>query len=357
MPSPDKGEGVRVGERELKCEVDYFLEVSGEPKSPPPPFTTSPLSPPSEGGDRGEVKGGRKGGFYGRVYQRLPYTVIARDTFTSLSVNSVPKQSQTCPERSEGTEFLPFASLRAKGSLTRNDNKKLLYETGDPFEFISFIEWSMIDTALERMEGYYQIHGGAVVKGDRGLILPAAPGSGKTTLTVGLTMNGFQCFSDDIVLIDMQSLKLNPFPRNIFITEEKKAVFDRYGINLSLRKSEWMEYGGWDFIPPHPPPLPQGERGFNVDFIIFPKYNPAQKTELKRISKGKAIFEIIKESFNIHKFRDRGVDIVHRLVENAECFQLTVNDLNEAIEIISDLFPPQRHKKLATEARRHREKQ
>ena len=314
MPSPDKGEGVRVGERELKCEVDYFLEVSGEPKSPPPPFTTSP-PPPSEGGDRGEVKGGREGGFYGRVYQRLPYTVIARDTFTSLSVNSVPKQSQI--------EIPRF---------TRNDNKKLLYETREPFEFISFIEWAMIDTALEKMEGYYQIHGGAVVKNNIGLILPAAPGSGKTTLTVALAMNSFQCLSDDVVLIDADSLKLNPFSRNIFITEEKKGVFDGYGINLPLRKSEWMEYGGWDFIF-HPEAIQT-----TVDFIIFPKYNPAQKTELKRISKGKAIFEILKESFNIHKFRDRGVDIVHRLVGNAECFQLTVNDLNEAVKIISDLF-------------------
>lgn len=213
----------------------------------------------------------------------------------------------------------------------------MLYETGDPFEFISFIEWIIIDTALEKMEGYYQIHGGAVVKNDRGLILPAAPGSGKTTLSVALTMNGFKCLSDDVVLIDADSLKLNPFSRNIFITEEKKAVFDRYGIGLPLRKSEWMEYGGWDFIF-HPEAIQT-----TVDFIIFPKYNPAQKTELRRISKGKAIFEIIKESFNIHKFRDRGVDIVHRLVKNAECFQLTVNDMNEAVEIISDLFPPQRH--------------
>ena len=277
-------------------DIKYSLEVSGEP----------PI----------------EGKFYGRVYQILPYTFIARDTFTSLSVNSVLKQSQN--------EIPRF---------TRNDkNKKLLYESGDPFEFISFIEWIIIDTALEKMEGFYQIHGGAVVKNNMGLILPAAPGSGKTTLTVALTMNGFKCLSDDIVLIDADSLKLNPFSRNIFITEEKKDVFDRYGIGLPLRKSEWMEYGGWDFIPPHPVPLPQGEREFNVDFIIFPNYNPAQKTELKRISKGKAIFEIIKESFNIHKFRDRGVDIVHRLVENAECYQLTVNNLNEAVDIISDLF-------------------
>jgi hypothetical protein len=186
------------------------------------------------------------------------------------------------------------------------------------------------------MEGYYQIHGGAAVKNNRGIILPAAPGSGKTTLTVGLAMNGFQCLSDDIVLIDADSLKLNPFSRNVFITEEKKAVFDRYGYNLPLRKSDWADMGGWDFIF-----SPPAMREFNVDFIIFPKYNPSQKTELNRISKGKAIFEIVKESFNIHKFRDRGIDIVHRLVENAECYQLTVNGLNEAVHLIAQIFEKQ----------------
>lgn len=192
------------------------------------------------------------------------------------------------------------------------------------------------------MEGYYQIHGGAVVKNNIGLILPAEPGSGKTTLTVGLTINGFQCLSDDIVLIDADSLRLNPFPRNIFITEEKITVFDKYGYSLPLRKSDWADMGGWDFIPPHPVILPQGERGFNVDFIVFPKYNPAFKTELKEISKGKAMFKIIRESFNFHKLGERGIDIAYNLIENAECFKLTVNDLNEAVEIISNLFSPQR---------------
>ncbi len=276
-------------------DIEYILEVSGNPHL--------------------------EGEFYGRVYQKSPS----------------PTLTPTLSRRE-----------RERGARGEGQSEGLLYETRNPFEFASFIEWSIIDTALERMEGYYQIHGGAVVKNNMGLILPAAPGSGKTTLTVALAMNGFKCLSDDVVLIDADSLRLNPFSRNIFITEEKKGVFDGYDINLLLRKSEWMEYGGWDFIPPHPPspqPSPrgrggegQGERVAVVDFIIFPKYNPAQKTELKRISKGKAIFEIVRESFNFHKFRDRGVDIVHRLVENAECFQLTVNDLNEAVEIISDLF-------------------
>jgi len=211
---------------------------------------------------------------------------------------------------------------------------KLLYETKDPFEFISYIEWAIIDTALEKMEGFYQIHGGAVVKNNSGLILPAAHGSGKTTLTVGLAMNGFQCFSDDIALIEIPSLKLNPFPRNIFITGEKKAVFDKYGYKLPLRKSEWMDYGGWDFI------FNAHGGCFPVDFIVFPEYNPALKTELKEISSGKAMFKIIRESFNFHKFREKGIDIAYNLIERAECFKLTVNDLNEAVEIISDLFSP-----------------
>jgi hypothetical protein len=277
------------------ADVEYFLETSGDPKSPPPPFLP-PLSPHLEGGEKGEVKWGVEGGFYGRVYQSPPM--------------------------------------------------KLIYETGAPFEFISYIEWAIIDTVLDKMDGFYQIHGGAVVKDGRGLILPAAPGSGKTTLTVGLAMNGFQCLSDDIALIAMQSLKLNPFPRNIFITEEKKAVFDRYGYNLPLRKSEWMDMGGWDFIPPHITSYEEilrrglcaGEREFNVDFIIFPEYNPALKTELKEISSGKAMFKTIRESFNFHKLGERGLDIAYNLIESAECFKLTVNDLNEAVGIILKLF-------------------
>jgi hypothetical protein len=270
----------------MVADFKYFLDVSEDTQSPPPPF----------------FKGGIEGGFYGRVYQKFPPL-----PFTKRGDNN------------------PLNPPLLRG------NKKLVYETRDPFEFISFVEWSIIDTALEKMEGFYQVHGGAVVKDNRGIILPAAPGSGKTMLTVGLSMNGFQCLSDDIVLIESQSLKINPFPRNIFITEEKKAIFEKYGYHLPLRKSEWKDMGGLDFIFNFKPE-------FNpVDFIIFPQYNPAAKTELKGFSKGAAIFEIIRESFNFHKFRERGIDLIQRLVERAECFQLTVNNLNEAVNIVSKL--------------------
>ncbi|MBI3600394.1 MAG: hypothetical protein HY097_07100, partial [Nitrospinae bacterium] len=118
---------------------------------------------------------------------------------------------------------------------------------------------------------------------------------------------------------------------------EKKDVFERYGYNLPLRESEWTDMGGWDFLVPT---LLRGNVLSPVDFIIFPEYNPALKTELKEISSGKAMFKIIRESFNFHKLGERGVDIAYNLVESAECFKLIVNDLNEAVAIISDLFSP-----------------
>ncbi|MBI4377721.1 MAG: hypothetical protein HY578_01345, partial [Nitrospinae bacterium] len=204
----------------------YFLDVSEDTQSSPPPF----------------FKGGLEGGFYGRVYQKSPpLPFIKRGDNNPLN--------PTFPDKL-ALESSDQGSIQ--GQALRG-NKKLIYETRDPFEFISFVEWSIIDNALEKMEGFYQVHGGAVVKDNRGIILPAAPGSGKTMLTVGLSMNGFQCLSDDIVLIESQSLKINPFPRNIFITEEKKAIFEKYGYLLPLRKSEWKDMGGWDFIFNHPP--------------------------------------------------------------------------------------------------------
>ncbi|MEK6590280.1 MAG: hypothetical protein AABZ11_06330 [Nitrospinota bacterium] len=284
----------------MVADFKYFLDVSEDTQSPPPPF----------------FKGGIEGGFYGRVYQKSPLL-----PFTKRGDNNPLNP--------------PFPDKNIQGQVLRG-NKKLIYKTRDPFEFISFVEWSIIDTALEKMEGFYQVHGGAVVKDNRGIILPAAPGSGKTMLTVGLSMNGFQCLSDDIVLIETQSLKINPFPRNIFITEEKKDIFEKYGYHLPLRKSEWKDMGGWDFIFNFKPEFSP------VDFIIFPQYNPAAKTELKGFSKGAAIFEIIRESFNFHKFRDRGIDLIQSLVERAECFQLTVNNLNEAIDTISRLLKEQK---------------
>lgn len=73
------------------------------------------------------------------------------------------------------------------------------------------------DGVHHRNEYLFQIHAGVVSNGQKCLLLPAAPGSGKTTLTAALTAAGFQYFSDEVALLEEPDLEVRSVPISLSV--------------------------------------------------------------------------------------------------------------------------------------------
>jgi hypothetical protein len=72
-------------------------------------------------------------------------------------------------------------------------------------------------TAVQRYPYLLEIHAGVVSNREKCLLFPAAPGSGKTTLTAGLAAAGFQYFSDEVALLEEPELEVWPVPISLSI--------------------------------------------------------------------------------------------------------------------------------------------
>jgi hypothetical protein len=68
------------------------------------------------------------------------------------------------------------------------------------------------------------IHAGALTREGKTLLLLADSGSGKTTLTLGLMERGWQPLADDLALIDLQTLRVRPFPRCFHVDDNTTAL-------------------------------------------------------------------------------------------------------------------------------------
>lgn len=75
------------------------------------------------------------------------------------------------------------------------------------------LEWRLVDAALTATTQCVVIHGAALTRGAATLLLVAPSGSGKTTLTLGLMARGWRPFGDDVALVDVNTLHIQPFPR------------------------------------------------------------------------------------------------------------------------------------------------
>ncbi len=77
------------------------------------------------------------------------------------------------------------------------------------------IDW-LDRTLVQRLTGLHAIHAGAVLIGDKALVLPGASHSGKSSLVAELLRRGAVCLSDEYALIDAEGL-VHAYPRALLL--------------------------------------------------------------------------------------------------------------------------------------------
>lgn len=79
------------------------------------------------------------------------------------------------------------------------------------------IDW-LDRTLVQRLTGLHAIHAGAVLIGDKALVLPGSSHSGKSSLVAELLRRGAVCLSDEYALIDAQGL-VHAYPRTLLLRD------------------------------------------------------------------------------------------------------------------------------------------
>jgi len=212
-------------------------------------------------------------------------------------------------------------------------NKK--YQTKNKSELFSSLEWMITCNALSHLQEFFQLHAGAVVKDGKIILLPANHGHGKTTLTLSLNRNYYRCLADDIVLIEPETTRIIPFPRSFLIKDKSiKKLAESHLIdkkNGYYCKSE-------DILYYNPFSTNKSSmRNTKPYAIIELKHNRRFKNELRPVGKSQMCIKLLRQSFNIHDYKQNGVTILTRLVRKSKCYSLKTNNVTDAVRLVSQI--------------------
>lgn len=168
-------------------------------------------------------------------------------------------------------------------------------------------------------------------------MLPASPQSGKTTLCAGLVARGWRFLSDEFALVDPQALTVQPYPKALCVKAGSFETIKQLGWNLDARsrykkgKKGRVAYVSLSETPERiAEPQP-------VRWIIFPRYEPGQPPRLAPITRGEAVFDLRRLSFNFDRFGNDGLNILARLTSGAQVFRLAAGPLEETCQLIDAL--------------------
>ncbi len=214
-------------------------------------------------------------------------------------------------------------------------NGEPLFVTRRPDEIMPHVEWAINSLVARFLPGYLSIHASCVARDGRGVIFPAEPGRGKSTLAAGLLAAGWSYLSDEFALLDLRTGLLVPYPKALCIKAGSFAALEALGLPLRGTPVHHKRYKGRvAMVDPFAirrdvvaGPCPAGA-------VIFPRYVEGAAPRLERISRARAVFELTRVSFNFPKYRARGFELLADAVAEAECFELTAGELPATVRLL-----------------------
>lgn len=203
---------------------------------------------------------------------------------------------------------------------------------------LPLFEWGLNWCVGQRCHQYLMLHSAVVERNGVAILLPAMPGSGKSTLCAALVHRGWRLLSDEFGLFDFKGRRLVPFPRPIALKNESIEVIRRFAPEAVLGPSfPKTRKGTVAHLRPPPTSVRRMHEAVPPAWVIFPKFSAGARLLLRAVPKSQAFLRLAHNSFNYDITGPDGFRAVGEIVRASECYDLAYGDLDEAVSQIDAL--------------------
>jgi hypothetical protein len=216
------------------------------------------------------------------------------------------------------------------------EDEKLVVESDSVETIIEETEWAITLKILESMSNYIQIHASGIVVDEKALLVPGPPGSGKSILTYKLLLEGFSCFSDEIIFIEPKTLLIHPFPRSLHIEHQMVEQFPQ--LLSDGRSKQYLDASGKLRFNPSSLKKEWVAKPSHAKWIIFPDYDQKHDNELIPIGHTEATSLLIGQAINLKNYGSKGVDVLLALVKSCNTYLFKAGNIQPETKLSELLY-------------------
>lgn len=200
-------------------------------------------------------------------------------------------------------------------------------------------EWGLNWCVATSAHQYLMVHAAVIEKAGKALIMPAPPGSGKSTLCAALVSKGWRLLSDEMALIDRTTGLIVPAPRPISLKNESIEVIKAFAPDFVFGpESDETHKGRVSHIKPPDSALEQGCNAVEAAVVLFPKYEPASATRIAPRDRALTAIELAKNAFNFNALGQEGFELLTKTIAACACYSLVYSDLDDVIARLEALL-------------------
>jgi HprK-related kinase A len=249
------------------------------------------------------------------------------------------------PVESEGS-FADFHIRIVQPGLRRWFRPQVLFQSDEdePFaplpadQAFPMLEWGLNWCVSSHCHQFLMIHSAVVEMHGRALIMPAPPGSGKSTLCAGLICRGWRLLSDELTLIDPATGAIVPVPRPVSLKNASIDIVRAFapGAVLGPAVQDTLKGTVAHMSPPTESVRHAAETAMPA-WIVLPRYTAGAPATLTPLSKARAFLHLADNSFNYHVHGKNGFDAIGKVIDACECYEFSYADLADAERVFAQL--------------------
>lgn len=200
------------------------------------------------------------------------------------------------------------------------------------------LEWGMNWCISTHVNQFLLIHAAVIERDGRAMILPAPPGSGKSTLCAGLIHRGWRLMSDEVTMIPFDGSGIHALGRPVSLKNasidvigrfEPSAVFNVPTPNTAKGTVTHMK------VPTGQ--LEQLGRTAQPAWVVFPKWQAGSPALLTPKPKSDTLVDLARNSFNYGVLGRLGFETMSDVVTQCECHDFVYSQLDDAVVVFDRL--------------------
>ncbi|MBP6899616.1 MAG: HprK-related kinase A [Burkholderiaceae bacterium] len=216
---------------------------------------------------------------------------------------------------------------------------RFLFDGQSPFEPLPqsqafpLLEWGMNWCISSHAHWFLIVHAAVLERNGGALLLPAPPGSGKSTLCAALMHSGWRLLSDELALVSVRDGRIWPLCRPVSLKnasiEVMRAFVPSAVFSPEVRETSKGRVAHLRVPSDH---VLRMEEPAVLRWIVFPRYRAEAPMQAQPRSRASTVVAVGRNAFNINLFGRDGFDLICRLVAGAQCFDFEYSRLGEAMQ-------------------------
>ena len=204
---------------------------------------------------------------------------------------------------------------------------------------LPMFEWGSNWLIAQRMNDSLLLHAGVLEREGKALILPAAPGSGKSTLTAALCLRGWRLLSDEFGAYDPDLGAFRPVLKPVALKNQSIDVIREFEPGAELGPTFPKTRKGT--VAHLAPPLRAVQRRHEParpGLLVLPRWQQDSPTQLERLPAQTAFSAVAFHAFNYAVTGAAGFRAAVRLARECPAWRLVYSDLDDALRQLDRLW-------------------